>query len=137
MTPRQIAKRILYWQSKLGLGSWDIRYSPVSPEDDERASCLFDVRTKYGAVCIAKDAPVDQVDRLIVHELLHMLMGEMQDCFDRSVGSHQEEARSFLEGQWLRSQEWVLERLADTLTGSRRIEFGDDVSHVWKAALPR
>lgn len=134
MTPRQISKRIAFWQRTLGLGTWDIHYSPEAPGSDERASCDFYVVSRNAVIRIAKDAPDHQIDRLVIHELGHILMAEMHDLFDRSAGDHQAEARAFLEGQWERSQEWVLERLASALTGQPRVEFGDDVESHWKTA---
>jgi len=134
MTPRQIAKRIAYWQTRLGLGTWDIHYSTETPGHDERASCDFYVVSRSAVIRIAHDAPDHQIDRLIVHELGHVLMAEMHDLFDRTVGDHQAEAQAFLHGQWERAQEWTLERLAYALTGQERVEFGDDIESHWKTA---
>lgn len=134
MTPAQIKRRIAYWQRQLGLGGWDISYSPLAPDPDSLATTNPHVITRSAVLRIHPKAPEGQVERLIVHELAHVLFAEMTDLFERSKGAHQEEAQGFLDGQWHRSEEWVCERLASALTGIDPVEFLDDQPDHWKTA---
>lgn len=136
MTRTKLTKRIAYWQDRMGAGGWTLYVSGIEPEHECRANTDIDLINREAAIRIHPLAPDSQIDRLIVHELGHVLMAEMEDLFDRTVGDHQAEAQALLHGQWKRSQEWVLERLASVITGQERREFNPETPEVWKDATP-
>lgn len=132
MTPSQIKKRIVYWQKQMGLGGWELSYSPLPAPEDSLATTSPDVMSRSAVIRFLPNTPNSQYDRLIVHELAHVLLMEMSDLFDRAVGDHQAEAQELLRGQWRRFEEPVCERLAYALTGVERLEFQDDAPDHWK-----
>ena len=136
MTSKKIAARIAYWQKRMGLGGWELWLSDHAPDADALATTHPEVTQRQAAICIHPDAPDDQVDRLIVHELAHVLTCEMADLFHRATADHGSEAQAFMEGQWERASEWVMERLASALTGQTRVEFNKDAPPVWKSVHP-
>lgn len=123
------------WQEVVGPAGWEINFAPVDPDgDDKRASIDLDAIHRRGAMRIRADAPVSQVDRLIVHELLHAVMAGMEDTFNRSLTEHGSEVQAFLRGEWTRHQEPVIERLTSLITGTVVEQWHDDP--VWTAAFP-
>jgi hypothetical protein len=138
LTGKQVAKRIAFWSKKLGTDGWQVRYSLIPADEEHRASTTPDGDRRRAVIQISADCPDSQVDREIVHELLHVLLYEANDLFERSVGDHQPEAREFLRGQWRRSVEWPIERLVDALTGIPFGQFGIEHNHedVWASAFP-
>ncbi|HET8784074.1 MAG TPA: hypothetical protein VFM38_00445 [Candidatus Limnocylindrales bacterium] len=134
---------IVGWVPRLGLGSWDVRYSPLQPDrDDERASVEVDCIRRRPAIRIDAACPDTQLEREVIHELLHVLMAECEDTFDRALGDLGSEARAFLRGQWERAQEFAIERLTDALLGGST--FADwplaarvpQENAVWSSAFP-
>jgi len=112
------------WRERLGLGSWDIRYSALAPQDqDERASADIHTIPRRAVIRIDHGCPHECLEREVVHELLHVLMADMEDTAERARSGLGEEARAYLAGQWERSQEWAIERLADALTGTVYVEW--------------
>lgn len=99
------------WQEIVGPAGWEIRYSPLAPDDgEERASTNLNAIQRRGVIRIRAEAPASQVDRLIVH------------------------AAAYLRGQWTRSQEWLIERLTSLVTGSTKQYWHDDAA--WTSAFP-
>lgn len=130
-----VNSHIRAWQEVLGLLDWEIRFSPAALDAETfRASHDMDSIHRRGAIRLSADAPTSQVDRLIVHELLHALMAQMEDTLNRATDDLGADARAFLKGQWERSQEWVIERLASLITGTDWQAFHDDP--VWETAFP-
>lgn len=142
MKPRSVAKmnaRIRVWQEALGLGGWQIAYSPVEPDPDARASSQVSVTTRMACVQVQPDAPESQLDREIVHELSHVLLAELAALFEKGIESRGSEARDILEGQWSTGCEQVIERLVDVVTAIPRGEWVHEDGHnhgIWATAFP-
>lgn len=129
--------RIREWQDVLGMGHWEIQFSPLPPLKDSRASIDIDIHHLRGAFRIDSHVPASQVDRLIVHELLHALQAPMEDCLVRALSEHGESAQAFLRGSWERAQEFVNERLTSLITGTEIEHFDSgDEGEPWLSAFP-
>lgn len=134
MSPNAVKKRIAYWQKLMGLGGWELFFSDVDAAEDSLATTNPEVMTRQACIRLLHGAPDDQVDRLLVHELTHVLLREMTDLYERGIEDRGTEAKGFMEAQWSRFEEGVCERLAFALTGVARVEFNEDAPHHWKHA---
>lgn len=130
---------IAAWAAYLGLAGWEVRFSPLAPDPDSRASMDADTHHNRAVIRIDSDAPASQIDRLIVHELLHVAMAHMEDQFVRSLSEHGESAQAFLRGNWTRAEEVWIERLTSILTGTEMEAFADhrpSEREPWLSAFP-
>lgn len=99
------------WQVRLRLTEWHIGVSDVAPDgDDERSSVDIDRNLHRAVLRFDPTLPLDQRDRQIVHELLHVRMAELEDCFRQVVGDDETAAT-----WWHRCEERMIEALTDAL----------------------
>lgn len=96
------------WMTKLRLTDWLIRLSDVAADDDDRSTVDIDANTRQAVIRFDPVMPADQVERQLVHELLHVRMIQIEDAFSQVVGED-ETAR-----QWFkRGEESTIEALVD------------------------
>ena len=132
MTASRLKRRIAYWQKVLGLGSWEISLSEHPADEESLATTHTDGKTRQAALCFKPGTPDGQYDRLIVHELTHVLLMDCRIPFQEAVETRGAEARHILDQAYERGEEFACERLAMALTGIERVEFGYDVPAPWR-----
>lgn len=99
------------WQVALLLSDWRIGLSSTPPDgDDERSSVDIDRNLHRAVIRFDPTVPEDQVERQVVHELLHVRLAEIEDAFRQVVGDDSTAAT-----WWHRSLERTIERLVDAL----------------------
>jgi hypothetical protein len=122
------------WQRRLRLSDWHIAISTEEPEPDDRSCIDMDLPIRQAVIRFRSDTPASQVERQLVHELLHALLGGMRDAYDAArsyaPSSHDDAARRL----WDRGCEFAIEALCDALTGSRRADWGPSGSP-WNEAF--
>lgn len=125
MTPRQLGRRVEYWQRKLhdlGLQNWDLNVSVVDePEGRPGSHASVTVSQHYDSAWIEFEADslteLDQrnIDKIIVHELLHIIFRDYEAVIEEvstDLGMAQRMAWNNLREH---EMEGVIERLARTI----------------------
>lgn len=124
------------WQAALRLSDWHIAATNVEPDPDSRSNVEIDVNVRLAALRLRASTPMAQVDRQIVHELLHVLLAGMEDAF-RAAKEYTPRAWDDAGNRmWHRAEESAIEALVDVLVGVPRGHWGPDEGKTWKAAFP-
>lgn len=129
---------IAKWAAHLGLADWHIRYSPAEPDPDAHAQTNCFAPHKQAAIRLEATLPVSQIDRKVVHELLHVSLWEVQEAFNQAVAELSVGQRDTLMTLQRDASERLIESMVDALTGIPRVEAlneGHD-HHVWNSAFP-
>lgn len=81
------------------------------------------------------DTPEGQIERQVVHELLHVVLSGMEDAF-RAAKEHTPKAWDDAGDRlWSRGEEAAIEALVDALTGTKRANWEPN-GNVWNKAFP-
>lgn len=85
--PRSVAQVIEKWQKRLGLSHWKIIAGDPQrfDGDDVDAHIHRKVDELTAIVHVSPQAPAGQIERLVLHEMLHIPVGELVDPL-RHVG---------------------------------------------------
>jgi len=129
------------WAIYLGLAGWEIRFSTLPPsDDDDRGSTDIDCVHRRAVIRLDSNIPASQVDRVLVHELIHVLLADVTDTFNRTAAELAPETAKFLRGDLHRAEEWAIERLADIITGTKVEQWElvgrPDNNQPWISAFP-
>lgn len=75
------------WQTRLGLDGWDIRFAPewLDEDDGEDANVRFRTDEKVAVVRIRPKVQGANRERLVVHELVHVLLKDYTELANESV----------------------------------------------------
>lgn len=122
------------WQQRLRLVDWTIRVADDDPDPDNKSSVDFDVPTRMAAIRFRADTPAEVLERQLVHELLHVRLGELEDLLNVAIADHASPAAELLRLWRRRTLESSIEALADALTGIPRAEWCS--GGVWDHAFP-
>ena len=124
------------WLPRLRLHGWRVAHSPLPPSgEDERSSVDIDVNIRSAVVRLRADTPDSQVERQVVHELVHVVLSGMEDTY-RAAKEHTPKAWDDAgDRMWGRAEEAAIEALTDALTGSRRADWGPS-GEPWNSAFP-
>lgn len=131
----RVQAQITAWQSELGIADWVVRYSPLEPQQGDRSTVDMDVRIRSAAVRLRHDTPASQVDRQIVHELLHVLLSGLEDVLEAAQVHTPPAFDLVARRMWDRAMEFAIERLVSLIVGEPRGEW-DPASAEWQAAFP-
>lgn len=135
VTKKAMDAHLRKWADYLGLGSWHVAYAPEDPDEDKHAADSHSFPPTEMAAIRLSPCPVSQVDRLVVHELLHVLNARLEDTFEKAVSDRGSEAKALLEGLWKSEMERVIEKLVDCLTEVPREGLPQEGA-VWRSAFP-
>lgn len=127
MTPATLRKRVAYWQKTLkplGLEHWNLEVDVVedpSPGATRDASAAVSCSTHYDTAWLEfredwlPDAPDEEIDKVIIHELLHVAMRD----FDHEADKPEEFLGVVVGEVWQsgmkHAREALVEKLARTL----------------------
>jgi len=123
------------WQSRLRLADWQIAVSNLEPDPDDRSTVNMDVRVRSAVIRLRSDTPPSQVERQVLHELLHILLSGMEDAYRAAKDYTPKAWDDPGDIVWSRGAEFAIEALTDALTGTERCEWGP-VGDPWKDAYP-
>lgn len=130
-----VQQAIALWQPRLRLADWRIAASIEEPDEGQRSTVNIDVLVRSAVIRLRSDTPASQVERQVVHELLHVLLSGAEDAF-RAAKEHTPKAWDDAGDRlWSRGEEFAIEALTDVLTGSRRADWGPAGSP-WNRAFP-
>lgn len=111
MTFQKYAPKLRSWQERLALADWHIGVSDVPCDDNEtRSSVDIDPILHRALVRFHPTTPRDQIERQIVHELLHVRLSDLENVFNRVVGDD-----STATAWWHHGEERMIEALVDAL----------------------
>jgi len=127
MTTASFIRRVTYWQKKLKplrLEHWDIEVEAVDEPSDSvfysakaavTMSSHYD--TVYLEVCKAwlPDAEPGDIDKVIIHELIHVAMRDFDDAIHRVEDVLGVPARGIWKEELRHERESLVEQLARTL----------------------
>lgn len=124
MTIKQLGKRVAHWQDILCLGNWEFDVCIVDElgEDSEyRAVASVDAMDDYDTATIKflrdwlDNADEQDIDRKIVHELMHVLFRNYDHAV-QSIRSQVGGQAAYVWGDRLdHEEEWLVETLARIL----------------------
>lgn len=126
MTPETIAHakdRIAYWQARLRLADWHIRLSAEPPGPENRASHESHVDIRSAVVQLHPEIPWDQVDREVLHELLHIRLVLLERSTFILRHDTSPLTDSAFKSVWELSLEAAIEALCDALGANPRREW--------------
>jgi len=89
LSDRQLTTLARQWQKRLGLGDWHIRarWAPPSEIGTSYGTCRFDINHKTALISVLSEEYADayafpsppwDVDNIIVHELVHLVLAPLQ-----------------------------------------------------------
>lgn len=123
------------WQARLRLGNWRIAVSDLEPGPDDRSSIDMHVAIRQAAIRLRGDTPPSQVERQLVHELLHVRLALAEQAW-RDTRQHTPPAfdppnRTL----WEAGVEAAIEALSDALGCAPRADW-EPSSPEFVAAFP-
>jgi len=100
------------WQNRLALDNWRLFVGQVwSEEDNDKDALVYRPPAElYAIIKINPLAPADQIERLVVHEMLHLVFGPLDDLAENGQPIGIMEA-------YERELERTINMLAQVLTG--------------------
>ncbi|HSW43511.1 MAG TPA: hypothetical protein VLM76_13470 [Patescibacteria group bacterium] len=134
--PRESARHLLpTWQDRLRLGDWRIAVSDLEPDPDDRSTIDLHVAIRQAAIRLRGDTPPSQVERQLVHELLHVRFALAEQAW-RDTRQHTPPAfdppnRTL----WEAGVEAAIEALTDALGCAPRADWGPSAPE-FSAAFP-
>lgn len=129
------AAALAKWQPRLRLADWRIALSSEEPETDDRSTVNMDVRIRSAVIRLRSDTPDSQIERQVVHELLHIVLSGMEDTYRGAKAYTPKSWDDAGDTSWDRGAEFAIEALTDALTDTRRADWGPSGSP-WNGAFP-
>lgn len=130
MTPETIAyakDRIAYWQNRLRLDDWHINLSLDPPPANCRAHHDSHVNIRQSVIRLSPDVPWDQVEREVLHELLHIRFGIVTLSLGILSADTTKATDEAFSKMWDLGMEGAIEALCDA--------FGVNPRHEWDHPL--
>ena len=84
---QQITEALTFFQQKFRLTDWDIRYTPDNGKKDRDAAAQTDIRhyQRSATIRVDEDVDGDYIDRVIVHELTHLMLSDLTDLYNHTI----------------------------------------------------
>lgn len=120
-----IAPLLDHYQRVLGLADWDIRFDPTPPSEGTRAEVDGWAVKRLAAIRIAADAPIEALPRLVVHELMHLWLSQLEDLARPLMAFTPPGADATFTEQWDRMEHQLIHVLEGALTGDAHLEWGE------------
>lgn len=131
-----LARAVLpHWQGRLRLSDWRLAVGDGEPGVDDRSCVDIDVLVQSAVVRLRSDTPPDQVERQLVHELLHVRLAALEDVHNLALEHTPPAFDKVADRAWDRACEPAIEALCDALTGTTRADWGPSGSP-WNEAFP-
>ncbi len=128
--PRETHERVILplldrYQHLLSLSDWDIRFDPTPPSEGTRAEVDGWAMKRMAAIRIVPDAPIEALPRLVVHELLHLWLAQLEDLAAPLMAFTPPGADDTFRQAWDRMEHQLIHVLEGALTGDAHLEWGE------------
>lgn len=125
---------IARWQKRLRLGDWTIRIAKgMEPDEGDRSTVVMHSNVRQAVIRLRSDTPESQVERQIVHEMLHIRLIGAERAFIEAKVWTPKASDDPLDAMWHLGQEAAIEALCDALGCEPRADWTDEV---FAAAYP-
>lgn len=135
VTREKVDAQIEAWQDLMGPLDYVVRYSPSSPGADNRGRVSLAAGKRLGVLTLQPDMPDDQVDRTIVHELLHCYIAGLEIAVSMLKEYTSAATDKAFDTAWDHAEHYMIERLTDLISGIRLNEFSTDTAAEWREAF--
>lgn len=121
MTPQALRRRVDYWAAQLGLSHWRFTVTVgVSEPSNPGALASADASEFYDDCELffteqALQGSLEEVDVVVCHELLHVLLRNLQAAHIATAGLLGGEAEKLATVRFEHAQEGAIDRIAHTL----------------------
>jgi len=121
-----VVPAVARWKTALGLSGWDIRYDPAwTSGPDLLGNISIEYESEVAAIRIHPDTPPVAVERIVLHEMLHILFTDVQDAWEEAFnlvgakprGKAAKGLMSWLATQQYQRTELSINRLVAALLG--------------------
>jgi hypothetical protein len=120
-----IQHAIFDWQSRLRLGSWDIRYDPKWEDNpEESANCNYRMNEQVATIRIDPEVEGDNLGAHIVHELAHIVMADYRHLVYNAIAGLGGPTSEILLNTLSDMEERICDTIAHALTGVTYIPVG-------------
>lgn len=119
MRDEAIEEAISKWRSRFRLTDWDIRYTSDQTElDDDKpaAQIEYERYRRLATVRVDKDVPDHMIERIIVHEMLHLVLLPWYDLTFHVLAKHGDSALGVMD-HLDEVKERICEQVAEGITG--------------------
>lgn len=116
---------IRHYQQLLGLADWDIRYDDSPPSDGSRAEIDGWAVKRMASIRIHPEAPNLSLRRLVVHELLHLWLSQLQELAAPLMAHTPPAADETFNRAWDRVEHQLIHVLEAAIVQEPHLEFGD------------
>ena len=117
MTNSEITALLEKWMDLLGLSEWHLEW--VWAEDDEHlegsAEIICSNASKEAILGIRKDIKHEELEKIILHELVHMLLAPLDDAIDAYATSSDGEMKDDTYAVICNIEESVVDKIAKLL----------------------
>jgi hypothetical protein len=121
MIPAGAQEALDHWQRRLRLGDWIIRLGDGEPEPDERSHVDMHTNIRQAVILLRSDTPASQVERQVVHELLHVRLVLLERAYIAAKGHA---PRGWDDSLWDLGTEAAIEALCDAVGCRPRADWG-------------
>lgn len=118
MTRRQLEARIRQWQSRLGLAPWEIVVEHADEPTDAWATTKSSPQYRRSTLTFdpaLREAGAPKADLIIVHELLHVLMRDVDESFEAVAGQLHPQAVDLAAKRYYHAVEGFVDALAGAI----------------------
>lgn len=116
-----VAKAIKVWKKRLKLQHINLELNFDEPPEDEDAIASVNPSPMYDWAMIRfaegfwEEEELFEVNRVLVHELMHVILRDTEVIFELALRQQSYDARGILQNQWTHATESLVDRLAHRL----------------------
>jgi len=115
MTKPEVKKLVKRWQDRLHLGEWTIEVITIDGaeinEEGHLAQIQRRVHSLEARVIVAMHREASEVEATIIHEMLHLVLGEMLAAFRHGVDQLSDQAAAVAQADFDTAEERTVSRL--------------------------
>lgn len=108
---RFFQKRCIHWMHTLGIKDWDVAFCHIGL-DGAWATTAREPKNRGATISFCNDAPIEPqpmtdevIDQCALHEVLHLLLGDMVDFHEEHATRDRREAIDTIEHRVIRTLE--------------------------------
>ena len=119
MTKTDVEKIVKAWQERLHLGEWTIEVAVIDGTEINKEGHVAQIQRRVHSldarVTVATRRDKDEVEATIIHEMLHLVLGEMLAAFRHGVDQLSDQAAAVAQADFDTAEERTVSRLTFAL----------------------